>query len=207
VTTGTTSQVSLEGSLDNRTQTGIVALNSSQGDLTAAFRGQNVWLRSDSQIFTSALPRGKRWVQASPAELGTLGLKQPLAPALIDLNLLNGVEALHQAGHGVADFRWSLPLAMSHTPPALRPQLAKSIHLSGSQFLETGSVSLGADGTIRSASFDATALTTEMFDLKLSLDVSGVGQPVSITSPPPDEVVALSSVPAIGRFLHGFKSA
>jgi hypothetical protein len=207
INTGTTSQVTLDGSVDDRSQAGIVALSSSQGQLTAAFRGQDVWLTSGSSIFTSALPHGKRWVHASPAELGTLGLKQPLAPALIDLNLLNGIQRLYQKGHGAADFRWSLPLAMAHTAPALRARLAKSIHITGGSFLETGNVALGADGTIRSVSFDATSISgTDQFELKLSLELSGVGEPVTITPPPDEQVVPLSSVPTVSRYLAGFKN-
>lgn len=169
----------------------------------AVFRDGNVWLTMNAPQFTRLLPSGKTWVQASTAELESLGAFHPLSDAFALLDALHGVRAIRQVAPNAATFTFSLAEAMAHTPASRRAALQAAIHASGDIQSETGAVVLTPSGAVRSESLRINGGGSNGgLHLQASLAISNVGEDVSPAPPPAVQVASLSSLPALRSALR-----
>lgn len=181
-----------------------------EGSLEAhvAFRNGTAWLTINAPQFTRFLPSGKVWVQASTAELQSLGVFHPLSDGFALLDALRGVKTIQQSGPNAATFTFSLAQAMARTPASRRAALQSAIHATGDIQSETGSVALTSSGAVRSESLRIVGAGSNAgIQLQNSLAISNVGEHVSPTPPPAAQVASLSSLPALQSALRSTASS
>lgn len=173
-----------------------------------AFRNGTAWLTMNAPQFTHLLPSGKTWVQASIAQLESLGVFHPLSNGFALLDALRGVKTIKQSGPNAATFTFSLAQAMAQTPASRRAALQAAIHASGGIQSETGSVALTSSGEVRNESLRVVGSGSNAgIQLQNSLAISNVGESVSPTTPPAAEVASLSSLPALQSALRSSASS
>lgn len=169
----------------------------------SVLRSGTTWLMLNAPQFTSILPAGKTWVEASTTELEQLGAVHPLIESLAILDAMRGIQKIHQAGPGKATFTFSLPQAIARTPPSRRAALQRAIHANGGTFTETGAVTVSGDGTVRFERLTIHGTGSQAgIHVQSTMLLSNVGERVQPTPPPASEVVPLTQLPTLRRLLQ-----
>jgi hypothetical protein len=201
-------QASVTGDEDFASNAGTTIVKEGSVEAHVAFRNGTAWLTINAPQFAHFLPSGKTWVQASTAELESLGVFHPLSDGFALLDALRGVKTIKQSGSNAATFTFSLAQAMAQTPASRRAALQSAIHASGDIQSQTGSVVLTSSGTVRSESLLIVgAGSNARIRLKNSLAISDVGERVLPTPPPAPQVASLASLPALQSALHSTSSS
>ncbi|HEX5945130.1 MAG TPA: hypothetical protein VFY82_02585 [Acidimicrobiales bacterium] len=211
---------------DHGTATFAAEMGATVFELEMVADGEALWITSDAEEFTDAMPEGATWVEGSVDDLRDDGVWTGLDTTFDVLSVLRGVDGVSETGTTEiggdevrlfeGDVDWDAALAASEeADPAERRALEETITLTGDPDLETFTVEVGLDDDDRVRSLDVEVVAgppepmeDEPFageiTLRVRLEIVSLDHEVEFPDgPPADETVPLSEAPEVAELLVG----
>jgi hypothetical protein len=189
--------------------------------------GEAIWITSDADEFTDALPDGATWVEGSVDDLRDDDVWTGLDTTFDVLSVLRGVDEVSEVGTTEiggdevrlyeGDVDWDAALEASEAvDPDERAALEETISLTGDPELETFTAEVGIDddGRVRFLDVEVVAGPPSGADedlplmgeitLRVTLEIENLDHDVDIPAgPPADETAPLSEAPEVTDLLVG----
>ncbi len=211
---------------DHGTASLSAGMGATEFELEMVADGEAVWITSDADEFTDAMPDGATWVEGSVDDLRDDGVWTGLDTTFDVLSVLRGVDGLSAAGTTEiggdevrlyeGDVDWEAALEASEAAdPAERRALEETITLTGDPDLATFTVEVGLDDDDRVRFLDVEVVASPPesraddplagdITLRIELEMASVDHDVEVPEgPPADETVPLSEAPEVADLLVG----
>ena len=211
---------------DHGTATFAAEMGATEFELEMVADGEAVWITSDAEDFTDAMPDGATWVEGSVDDLRDDDVWTGLDSTFDVLSVLRGVDRVSENGTTEiggdevrlfeGDVDWEAALeASDEADPDERRALEETITLTGDPDLQTFTVEVGLDDDdrVRFLDVEVVAGAPESMEddpfageitLRIRLEIVSLDHEVDFPEgPPADETVPLSEAPEVADLLVG----